>query len=552
MLVRLLAVLMWTYCTGMPALAADPPASDVTASAADRLELGRRMYREGVLPSGEIMTATVQGDIPVSGQQVICGACHRRSGMGASEGQEVVPIVTGEILYHPLRLIASKPPLPPELRPAYTDATLKRAIREGIGADGKPLGPLMPRYTLTDEDLDILLDYLKHLSTDAAPGVTAQDIHFATIVSDAVPAAARKAHLDVMETFFGQKNTETRHESSRSANSPWHKDAMLKSYRKWVLHVWELKGPADSWPAQLETYYREQPVFAVLGGLAPGSWAPIHAYCESESVPCLFPTTRLPVINEQDFYSVYFSRGMTLEGETVAQHLHDGLYQDRPVVQVFSAGDEAAQVAATALRQRLAGRDVVVTELPLPAEPDAGFWRRINDQGRGAVLVLWLRDADLATAWEHLDTTGPVALYVSTSLYSDPATVPAAVREQVYFVQPYELSGKLNTLLARSTGWFRMKRIYDPAEREVQANAFFNLKMAGGALAQMSGFFSREYFLEQIEHMIDNAFYTSVYPRMSLAPGQRFVVNGCYIARLSGDAGGKLEAVSDWLIPGSN
>ena len=61
---------------------------------------------------------------------------------------------------------------------------------------------------------------------------------------------------------------------------------------------------------------------------------------------------------------------------------------------------------------------------------------------------------------------------------------------------------------------------------------------------------TRKILLEGIEHMVDNANYTSVYPRMSLAPEQRFVSKGCYIARLSED--GSLVAVTDWLIPGSN
>ena len=125
-----------------------------------RLEAGQRMYRDGLLPSGERMTGIVSGDIPLSGDQVICGWCHRRSGMGSTEGQEVVPAVTGDMLYNPLRLPTSKPPLAPIQRPAYTDETLKRAIREGVGPDGKPFSALMPRYPLSDEELDILLDYL--------------------------------------------------------------------------------------------------------------------------------------------------------------------------------------------------------------------------------------------------------------------------------------------------------------------------------------------------------------------------------------------------------
>ena len=83
----------------------------------------------------------------------------------------------------------------------------------------------------------------------------------------------------------------------------------------------------------------------------------------------------------------------------------------------------------------------------------------------------------------------------------------------------------------------------------MQADTFFALKTAGGSLLASRGFFVREYFLEQLEHMIDNAAYTSVYPRMSLAPQQRFVSKGCYIARLSATEPPRLEAVCDWIVP---
>ena len=88
------------------------------------------------------------------------------------------------------------------------------------------------------------------------------------------------------------------------------------------------KGPAASWPAQLQAQYAQQPVFAVLSGMAPGSWQPIHDFCEQNQVPCLFPVTDLPVVDEQSFYTVYLSQGMTLEADAIARHLFD----DGPLV----------------------------------------------------------------------------------------------------------------------------------------------------------------------------------------------------------------------------
>jgi hypothetical protein len=520
------------------------------------IALGKKMYMEGVLPSGEIMTATIQGDIKLTGEQVVCGACHRRSGMGSSEGQDVVPAITGNILYQPLRLPTIKPPLPPALRPAYTDETLKRAIRDGIGADGEAFSPLMPRYSLSDAELDSMVAFLKTLNTDPDPGVTEKQIHFATVIADSAEPEQRKALLDVLNTYVEQKNVETRNESQRAEHAPWHKHWTFSPYRKWVLHVWELQGPPESWPEQMADHYQEQPVFALLSGLVPGSWQPVHDFCEGFEIPCLFPITDLPVIDEQDFYNVYLSKGMTVEGEAIAQNLVDDGLLNKQVVQVYRAGDDRGAVAAAALKGALEARGGQVKDFPLSdpdAEPVNDFWSSVIKQGRGAVMVLWLGEADVRALWQRPGAEdAPVRIYLSTTLYgSDLDQVPVSVREQLRFVHPSEMPDKLNRLLMRSTGWLRSRRIYAPEQKQVQADAYFALKVAGGALKGIQGYFDREFFLEGIEHMVDNANYTSVYPRISLAPNQRFVSKGCYIARLEGGEKARLRAVSEWLIPGA-
>ncbi|MGB5679985.1 MAG: cytochrome c [Gammaproteobacteria bacterium] len=540
----------------VPAIAQDLSPAAEAAPDPQSVARGKKMYMQGVLPSGEIMTATVHGDINLTGEQVICGACHRRSGMGSTEGQDVVPAVTGDILYEPLRLPTTKPPLPPARRPAYSDETLKRAIRDGIGADGEPFSPLMPRYPLSDAELESMVAFLKTLNTEPDPGVTEKEIHFATVIADSVEPEQRKALVDVLNTFVEQKNVETRNESQRAEHAPWHKHWIFGPYRKWNLHVWELQGPQESWPEQLKAQYQEQPVFALLSGLVPGSWQPVRDFCEGFEVPCLFPITDLPVIDEQDFYSVYFSKGMTVEGEGIVQNLaDDGLLNTR-VVQVYRAGDARGTVAAAALERALEARGGQAEDVPLTdldAESMNDFWSSVVDQGRGAVMVLWLSEADTRAFWQRPGAdAAPARIYLSTTLYgSDLDQVPASAREQLRFVHPYEMPDKLNRLLIRSTGWLRSRRIYAPEEKHIQANAYFALKTAGGALKGIQGYFNREFMLEGIEHMVDNANYTSVYPHMSLAPEQRFVSKGCYIAQLESGEKARLRAVSEWLIPGA-
>src|SRR5262249_61056744 len=73
-------------------------AAQVT-STESQVAWGKRMYREGLLPSGQPLRATVQGDIPLAGTQFTCASCHRWSGLGASDSAVFVPPVTGPALY---------------------------------------------------------------------------------------------------------------------------------------------------------------------------------------------------------------------------------------------------------------------------------------------------------------------------------------------------------------------------------------------------------------------------------------------------------------------
>lgn len=45
----------------------------------------------------------------------------------------------------------------------YTDALIKRAITEGLDADGKVMDWTMPRWQISEDDLNALMEYLKTL-----------------------------------------------------------------------------------------------------------------------------------------------------------------------------------------------------------------------------------------------------------------------------------------------------------------------------------------------------------------------------------------------------
>lgn len=513
------------------------------------LDAGRGLYREGRLPSGDHVHGLVRGDIPVSGTQLACIGCHRRSGLGSSEGNVLAPPVTGAALYsaratrREQRQVRSGSPA---MRPAYTDVTLRRALRDGIGADGRPLDPLMPRYDLDDTHIDALIAYLKTLGAAPAPGVDAGSLHLATVITPGVKAAARESMLQVLHAFFDDRNARTRNEPGRAARAPWHLDWKFEAYRDIRLHAWNIDGPPATWAAQLERSYAARPVFAMVGGIGAGDWRPVHEFCEAYELPCLFPNTDMPAVRPGDFYSVYFSAGMTLEGRVAARFLAERDWDEGPVLQIVG-DDPASATAAAALRMALPSLPDDVPLSTLSGRVGSDAWQALRAQHRPRVVVAWAPAAaiqPLLTAIAAHPDDAPVVL-LSATLAGQPAP-PSALDGRVFVIHPTALSGEPARGEARMRAWMNQRDIH-PADPGIAMNAYFAATVTAGAIRMLVGNFSREYLVERIEHATENAPASGTFPRLSLGPDQRFASKGAYVAPL-GERG--VEAAhAEWIVP---
>lgn len=513
-------------------------------------EIGRDLYFHGSTPSGTPIQGTVQGDIPVNGAVLACSNCHRRSGLGSSEGGNLVPPVTGSALYTAREKHQREWPTPggnnTAIRPAYTDASLRRALREGIDAAGRPLDPLMPRYALDDAQIDALIAYLKTLGAEPAPGITGKMLHLATIVTPGADAARRATMLQVLEAFFDDKNALTRNEAQRAARAPWHLDWKLSAYRKIQLHVWTLEGQVESWRAQLDTLYAAQPVFAVVSGIGADDWRPVHAFCEAQALPCLFPNTLLPDVKGNDFYSVYFSQGMTLEAHVAARFLHDAGLASGPVIQLI-ADDASARTAADALRQAL---PVEPVELRLSASvtpSELTAWHGLSRQLRPGAVVFWGSRAQLQTLLSGIgapDGGSPVMLASASLTDMEP---PLPVRHaRLHWIHPYALTQPRAGGPARVRAWLRSRGL-EVRDMPTAMNTYFAATITTGAINMLLNRFSREYLIERIEHGTENALVSGAYARLSLGPNQRFASKGAYVVPHADGRINPTEAV--WVVP---
>src|SRR5882757_344377 len=288
------------------------------AAEAAQVKAGEAIYRKGILGSGAPLEGRREsGGLNMKGAEAACVNCHQRSGLGTIEGRVTIPSVTGRYLFHPRANNLDESALPyidgmRADRDPYTDATLARAIRDGLNSEGKPLTYLMPRFKLSDADMASLIAYLKSLDPRRMSGVEGTVLHFATIVTPDADPAKRSGTLDVLQHYFSEKNSFHLGPSPqlRPSGKTMYSKEMFKVNRTWKLHVWELQGPPETWKAQLQQDLAKEPVLAVISGVGGPNWAPVHEFCEQEAVPCLFPNVDVPVEASGDFYSLYFSKGV--------------------------------------------------------------------------------------------------------------------------------------------------------------------------------------------------------------------------------------------------
>jgi hypothetical protein len=525
---------------------------------------GESIYLHGTLPSGAALEGKRQAaGMSAKGVDAACVSCHQRSGLGMSEGYSLavtIPPIAGAYLFHSREATTKEAVLPyvawmHSNRDPYTDATLARAIREGLDSQGRPLNALMPRFALSDADMDSLIEYLKQLGSHPAPGVSERELHFATVITPDTDPARRKAMLDVMQNYFANKNLFPIGNSRplRTSGKTQQAKSMFMSHRLWQLHVWELTGPATTWDAQLDTDMNREPVFALVSGLGGNNWEPVHRFCERRQLPCLFPNVDAPIDDSRDFYPLYFSKGVLLEADLIARQIAAGRQAASAapastVLQVYRPGD-AGEAAALALAATLKPLGIPVRNQPLaPGSGGKGVSQAVRQAQQSDTLVLWLRPADLAQLG---DATGaPASVYVSGLLGGlEHAPLPTAWRARARMTYPYELPDRRELRVRYPLTWFSIRNI-PVVDEPLQVNTYIACGLLAETLSHMADNLVQPFMVEMLQTSAENRLInTGYYPRLVLALNQHFASKGGYIVHFAQPKGAQLVADSDWIVP---
>ncbi len=114
---------------------------------------GQRIYLTATSASGQAISYRGGPVASMMGGGLACVSCHQLDGHG---GQVTIMMQTFQAANISWAALANEDP-------PYTDATVKRAITQGIDSGGSPLESPMPRWSMSASDLDDLVTYLKTL-----------------------------------------------------------------------------------------------------------------------------------------------------------------------------------------------------------------------------------------------------------------------------------------------------------------------------------------------------------------------------------------------------
>jgi len=216
-------------------------------------------------------------------------------------------------------------------------------------------------------------------------------------------------------------------------------------------------------------------------------------------------------------------------------------------VQIFRAGDVGEQAARDLQAARAASGQQIVNRV-LKAHGSSGdLGAALHEVGSADALVLWLRPGDLSALEKVSPPTSRV--WISGEMGGlEQAPLPASWRAAARMAYPVDLPGRRVVRVDYALSWFRIRKIPLLAQ-QVQADTYLACGLVSETLNHMVDAFVREYLIERVEMALDHRALTGYYPRLTLAPGQRFASKGGYIVRFSDPQGPRVAALGDWVTP---
>lgn len=493
------------------------------AGAAAAIELspseaaGRRIFLEGVSPSGATLSARVgAAAVAVPAAVVRCANCHGADGRGRSEGGVRPPDITWRRLSAPAMARAASA----REHPPYDEASFMRALTEGIDPAGNRLDPAMPRFVMSMRDLKDLAAYLQRIEDDRDPGLLEDVVRIGTLLPSSGPLRdAGRTAAAVLRGLFAEIN-----------------DAGGIHGRRLELVVADPgQGRADA-EAALRELAGQGEVFALAGLLAPSLDGALGELADALRIPAVGPLGHL---SEPEGARFLFEPLGGLREELFALAEFAGALDPGPRGAAVVHPDEpGARTLAAALVERLARRGVsgVHPFAYPPARLDAAAVAELVAARGGQALFFLGRSEDFAALSQEIGARLPDAyLFAASSQVGASAlSAPPSLSGRIFLAYPV-LPADLTAQGLAVLEAVRRRSGLDARHAPLQLRTLAAGLVLAEGLKRAGRDASRVRLVTALERLYD--FRTGLTPPLRFAPGQHVGAAGAHIVTVDAERG---------------
>jgi ABC-type branched-subunit amino acid transport system substrate-binding protein len=486
-------------------------------------EAGRVIYETGESPSGGGITAVVGGDpSPLPGSVLTCTSCHGEDGLGRPEGGSEPSIITWSELTRP-----GGHDHPGRRHRPFDARTIARSITDGVDPDGQRLDGVMPRYSMSREDLDSLLAWLRVLERRLDPGLAPGRIRLGTVL----PEAGRSGEV-------GRAMRATLQAAVKELN----RGGGLNG-RKVTLEVAGYDPEREAPVAAAKRLVAAGPVFALLSAFAPGGEAELVAWAEAEKLPLVGPFAPFARPGGASHWTFYVQPGPPELARVLVEHARSRPGLADPQVAVLRTDVAGlAEAEAAALRQaELRGWRRTRSMVVGAAGPSREEVARLAADGVEVVVLLGddraleglLGEAESASWAPWILVPGPLRARAA-------AAAPGAFDGRILLAFP-ALPSEGDRVRARLS---QLEPKVGDRHRAARASAAEAAAVLGEALRRTGRQLSRARLVASLEALY--RVETGLGPPVSYGPRRRVGVLGGYVVALDRPRR-SFRPVSEWI-----
>ncbi len=487
---------------------------------------GKRIYTEGINRQGREFDALVgETDVALPSTTLPCAGCHGKNAEGGEEGGvRPPPLAWSYLSKHYGHAHANG-----RRHQAFTTASFARNLREGLDPGDNRLDTTMPRYALTDADIEALVSYLKLISAETAQGISESSIRIGTLVPRSGPlAGAGEAMLAALKFHIDRQN------------------ARGGLYgRKLELVVESYTSEREKTLANLQRLVEEGEIFALVSPFLVGIENEGAELSASYKIPVVAPFSQFHGGQHADLeYMFYLRSGFREQARALLTYFAKHAEAPGNLLLIRPAGvlDGVGEALATEAEKR----GWTLQEAPLEHVRDA--WADLVETGRKnhvQLVFFYGSSSDMDRFLSEADRLNwhPMVTLPEALIGSDVFKLPVGFSDRLYLTHPDPVGKDRYRSTALIEAFFD-SGLSTPANLELQLAALNAAQVFNECLKRTGRDISHEKFVAALESL--NGWDSDIGPRISFGVNRRVASQGSRIVSVD-IVNRSYTLVSAWL-----